>query len=150
MPPIEMRQTLMLVSCSAPWLAAAWAGPDCAALQQQQQALLQRAHQAEVQLVQAERRRICPQQEALAEQLQAGSLGSHAEAQLNFGAYSSCRQQAEVALQRRRPVLYRNARGLPHYTPEGARLAREAAALSAGTTSCRALNAGATGSDPRP
>jgi hypothetical protein len=137
-----MRQTLLLVSCGALGCATAWAGPDCTAR-------LQSAHRAEVQLVLAERRRLCPEQEQLAEQLQAGSDGLTGVAQLNFAAYSRCRQQAELALQRRRPVLYRNPFGLPYYTLEGARLAREAWLVSPAAGGCAALSPGASGSNPQ-
>jgi hypothetical protein len=40
-----------------------------------------------------------------------------------------CRQQAEVQLQNTKPVLYTNPSGFRWFTPQGARLAREADAL---------------------
>ena len=127
--------------------AEAGAGSRCPALQDRHDALLQRAHQAEVALVQAQRRRLCPDLEQLAEQLQATpqpalDLGAY---RLDFGAYSQCRQRAEQALARQRPVLYRNPQGLPYYTPEGAQLARQAAALQANDPwSCRGVSSDPT------
>lgn len=100
---------------------AAWAG-DCQALQQQRDQLAARAMQAEVARVHALRQQLCPQQEALAT--------ADTSSGLDYGAYIRCRQQAEAQLQASQPVLYTNRHGFPLFTPEGARLAREADALA--------------------
>lgn len=132
--------------------AEAWAGTRCPALHDRHDALLQRAHRAEVALVQAQRRRLCLDLEQLAEQLQATpqpatsrpvlDFGAY---RLDFGAYSQCRQRAEQVLARQRPVLYRNPQGLPYYTPEGARLARQAADLQNNDLlSCRGVSSDPT------
>ncbi len=105
------------------------AAPACRALQEQRDQLATRAMQAEIALVQTIRRRLCPREEALAEQANAidkAPADSALVAPLDIGAYIRCREQAERLLGRTRPVLYRNQQKFLFYTAEGARLARAA------------------------
>ena len=101
-----------------------WAA-DCRALQEQRDRLARQAIQAEVQLLHSLRQRICPQQEQLANNTTAGDD----KETLDLSAYIRCRQAADVALQQSHPVLYTNQHGFTHYTPDGARWARQADAL---------------------
>ena len=117
----------------------------CRELRQRRNQLASEAMQAELALVIATRRRLCPQQEALAEQANAGTLaaaaGSGADQagqadgpkaappQLDYEAYLQCRRQAEQQLRRSRAVLHTNLNGFSFYTLSGARLARSADAV---------------------
>jgi hypothetical protein len=112
---------------TAALLVPAHAAPECRALRDRRDQLSRAAMQAEIVLVQATRRQICPAQELLAEQANAGEPPG-AE-QLDFSAYIRCRRQAEAHLQRTRPILYRNQRAFPYYTAEGARLVADADTL---------------------
>ncbi|MEB3302381.1 MAG: hypothetical protein VKN56_10490 [Cyanobacteriota bacterium] len=103
---------------------AAWAR-DCQAQQQQRDQLAARSMQAEVARLHALRQTLCPQQEALAT-----SGATEGRPALDYGAYIRCRQQAESELQASQPVLYENRQGFTFFTPEGARMAREADALT--------------------
>ena len=117
---------------------------DCRQLQEQRDQLARRAMAAEVTLVHAQRQRVCPQLEALA--TTDGKTNESSEelpGQLDYGAYIRCREQAEMQLTAKRPVLYRNSTGFPFLTPDGARLARQADALiKALQSSCSALPPG--------
>ena len=116
---------LLFISISGPTWAV-----DCQQLQEQRDQLARRAMAAEVALVHAERQRLCPQLEALATadgKTTESTAGASAE--LDYGAYIRCRERAEAQLLKSRPVLYRNTRGFPFLTPDGARLAREADSL---------------------
>ena len=109
--------------------APSWA-VDCQQLQEQRDQLARRAMAAEVALVHSERQKLCPQLEALATadgKTTESTAGASAE--LDYGAYIRCREQAELQLTATRPVLYRNSSGFPFLTPDGARLARQADAL---------------------
>jgi hypothetical protein len=110
-------------------LAPALAATECRALRDRRDQLSRAAMQAEIDLVQATRRQLCPAQELLAEQADADDGEPRADTELDFSAYIRCRQQAEARLQRTRPILYRNQRGFLYYTSEGARLATAADAL---------------------
>ena len=131
---------------------------ECRGLRERRDQLAAEAMQAEIALVLATRRRLCPQQEALAEQANANGAGAPgtsaepaAQAQapqaavgdLDYTAYLQCRRQAEERLRRSRVILYTNQKHFTFYTVQGARLAREADAwqqrLSA---SCAAAAAG--------
>jgi hypothetical protein len=117
--------TLLFISISGPTWAV-----NCQQLQEQRDQLARRAMAAEVALVHAERQRLCPQLEALATadgKTTESTAGASAE--LDYGAYIRCRERAEAQLLKSRPVFYRNTRGFPFLTPDGARLAREADAL---------------------
>jgi hypothetical protein len=124
----------LLLAVLAAALAVGWdlpvaAADGCRALQEQRDLLARQAMQAEIDLLHGLRQRLCPSQEALA----TGGVGLLADPagrpQLDLEAYIHCRQQAEVQLQRQRPVLYTNRRGFIYYTAAGASLAREADAL---------------------
>lgn len=110
-------------------LAPALAATECRALRDRRDELSRAAMQAEIDLVQATRRQLCPRQELLAEQANAEDGAPGGGTELDFSAYIRCRQQAEAQLRRSRPILYRNQRGFPYYTTEGARLATAADAL---------------------
>lgn len=101
------------------------ATPACPVLREQRDQLATRAMRAEIALVQTIRRRLCPREEALAEQAHASGTA----APLDFGAYIRCRQQAEGLLGRTHPVLYTNRQQFVFYSAEGARLARAADGL---------------------
>ena len=103
---------------------------DCPQLQVQRDQLARRAMAAEVTLVHAERQRLCPQLEALAtaDSKDTDSTAG-ASAELDYGAYIRCREQAEMQLTATRPVLYRNSAGFPFLSPDGALLSRQADAL---------------------
>lgn len=109
------------------------ATPACPALREQRDQLATRAMRAEIALVQTIRRRLCPREEALAEQAHASGTAtgdtSTQAAPLDYGAYIRCRQQAEGLLGRTRPVLYTNRQQFVFYSAEGARLARAADGL---------------------
>ena len=109
------------------------AAPACPALREQRDQLATQAMRAEIALVQTIRRRLCPREEALAEQANASGTASGdpstQAAPLDFGAYIRCRHQAEDMLGRTRPVLYTNRQQFLFYSAEGARLARAADAL---------------------
>lgn len=121
---------LLPVLLLAPSLQAA---PACRALQEQRDRLVREAMQAEIALVQTIRRRLCPREEALAEQANAIGPASGANggqgAALDFGAYIRCREQAERQLGRTHPVLYTNRQGFVFYSAEGGQRARAADAL---------------------
>ncbi len=117
--------TLLFISISDPTWAV-----NCQQLQEQRDQLARRAMAAEVVLVQAQRQKLCPQLEALATadgKTTESTAGASAE--LDYGAYIRCREQAEMQLTATRPVLYRNSAGFPFLTPDGARLSRQADAL---------------------
>lgn len=109
---------------------------ECRGLRERRNQLAAEAMQAEIALVLATRRRLCPQQEALAEQAHAGGETGRGEgddqtspavrADLDYSAYLQCRNRAEQLLRRSRVILYTNLRGFTFYTLAGARLAREA------------------------
>lgn len=120
---------LPLVGVSLLLTTAARADGPCGELLQRHDALVRQAHAAEVALVQATRRTLCPRLENEAEHPQ--SEGPP----FDYGAYNQCRLQAEELLARQQRVLHRNHQGLPYYSREGARLAREADALLQGKTS---------------
>jgi len=109
------------------------ATPACPALREQRDQFATRAMRAEIALVQTIRRRLCPREEALAEQAHASGTAtgdtSTQAAPLDFGAYIRCRQQAEGLLGRTHPVLYTNRQQFVFYSAEGARLARAADGL---------------------
>jgi hypothetical protein len=109
--------------------APTWA-LDCSQLQEQRDQLARRAMAAEVALVHAQRQTLCPQLEALAT-ADGKTYESNAglPEQLDYGAYISCREQAETRLMATHPVLYKSNAGFPFLTPDGARLARQADAL---------------------
>jgi hypothetical protein len=111
------RAVLVAVCSSLLITTAAQAAPDCLALKGQRDQLARRAMTAEITLLHAFRQRLCPK--ALAS-------GTTAREPFNYETYIRCREQAELQLQRSRPVLYLNVRGFTYYTPEGSRLAREA------------------------
>jgi hypothetical protein len=101
----------------------------CTTFQNQRDQLATQALLAEIFLLLNIRRRLCPQEETLAEQDNANLNGKGSRtsgADLDNGAYIRCRQQAELLLRRTRPVLYRNQQAFLFYTPERARLAHEA------------------------
>jgi hypothetical protein len=117
---------------------------QCRALRARRDQLAAEAMQAEIALVLATRRRLCPQQEAAAEQANADSgrgsgspsaadaAGQNtspadpAPAALDYAAYLGCRREAEGQLRRTRVILYTNRQGFTFYTLAGARLARQA------------------------
>lgn len=113
---------LMLVAAALPGFAE----PNCAQLLDGQQKLATEAMRAEMPLVLATRRRLCPEVEAQAEHPEAAASGA-----LDVDAYIRCRTNTEALLKRTRPVLYTNRKGFIFYTAQGARLAREADALAA-------------------
>ena len=98
---------------------------DCQALNEQRDQFVRRAMKEEVVVLHELRLKLCPHQEATS----ATAEGSASENTLDYGAYINCRQQAEVQLQNTKPVLYTNPSGFRWFTPQGARLAREADAL---------------------
>lgn len=114
---------------------------ECRSLRARRDQIASEAMQAEIALVIATRRRLCPQQEALAERANANanpqpdaSTNANAARQggleeFDYSAYLECRRRAELQLRRSRPVLYTNQRGFSFYTSSGARLARQADAL---------------------
>lgn len=116
---------LMLIAAALP----AFAEPNCAQLRNRQQQLATEAIRSEMALVLATRRRLCPGVEAQAEHPEAAASGA-----LDFDAYIHCRAKTEALLKRTRPVLYTNHKGFIFYTAQGARLAREADALTAECT----------------
>lgn len=118
----SMRHTLLLVLVLT--LQAAARALDCQALNDQRDQLVRRAMKDEVVVLHELRLKLCPQQEA-----SATAEDSASDNKLDFGAYIRCRQQAEVQLQNTKPVLYTNPSGFRWFTPQGARLAREADAL---------------------
>ncbi len=136
----------MALGLSAPTWAV-----DCSQLHEQGDQLARRAMAAEVTLVHAQRQRVCPQLEALATaDGKANESSAELPAQLDYGAYIRCREQAEMQLTASRPVLYRNSPGFPFLTSDGARLARQADALiKALQASCSALPPRA-GQSPQP
>ena len=115
----SVRVTLLLGLALLPQAAAR--ALDCQALNDQRDQLVRRAMKQEVVVLHELRLKLCPQQEA-----SATAEDSASESQLDFGAYIRCRQQAEVQLQNTKPVLYTNPSGFRWFTPQGARLAREA------------------------
>ena len=117
-----MRHTLLLVLVLI--LQPAAKALDCRALTEQRDQRVRRAMQEEVVVLHELRLKLCPHQEA-----SATAEGSASENTLDYGAYIRCRQQAEVQLQNTKPVLYTNPSGFRWFTPQGARLAREADAL---------------------
>ncbi|WP_156796721.1 hypothetical protein [Cyanobium sp. PCC 7001] len=128
-----MTRASSLVAAVLLTSAPVWAGPDCQALQQQRDQLARAAMQAEIDLLQSVRQRLCPRQEALATAANAGAQQGPQEEPLDqpldYDAYIRCREQAEAELRRSRPVLHRNRRGFTYYTADGARLAGEADAV---------------------
>jgi hypothetical protein len=103
---------------------------DCKQLEGQRDQLARRAMAAEVALVHAQRQELCPQLEARASTIgEAIKEAAGFPAQLDYGAYIRCREQAETQLRASRPVLYTNHSGFPFLTPDGASLARRADAL---------------------
>ena len=110
-------------------IGPATADEACRALQEERDQLARQAMKAEITLLHGLRQRLCPEQEALATRAHALAPDQASAAQIDYEAYIRCRQQAEAQLQRSRPVLYRNQRGFPFHTAEGARLARQADAL---------------------
>lgn len=114
---------------------------DCKQLEEQRDQLARRAMTAEVALVHAQRQKLCPQLEARATAIgEATEQPTGLPAQLDYGAYIRCREQAEKQLRAIRPVLYTNHSGFPFLTPDGARLARQADALiKARQAGCSAL-----------
>ena len=141
---------LVMLPLAVGFVVPSWA-VDCGELQEQRDQLARRAMAAEVALVHAERQRLCPQLEALAtaDSKDTDSTAG-ASAELDYGAYIRCREQAERQLTATRPVLYRNSAGFPFLTPDGARLARQADALiKARQVSCSALPPGG-GQSPQP
>lgn len=118
----------------------AFAAPNCAALRERQQQLATEAMRAEMMLVLATRRRLCPQVEAQAEHPEA-----EAHSPLDFDAYIRCRANTEALLKRTRPVLYTNRKGFIFYTAQGTRLAREADAIAAACPPPTDANGSTTG-----
>ena len=144
---------------------------ECRGLRARRNQLAAEAMQAEIALVLATRRRLCPQQEALAEQANANAIhnnvntnsaanragadqsdppartGQVAQAalpDLDYTAYLQCRRRAEQLLQRNRAILYTNQRGFTFYTLDGARLARDADGVQRSlTASCVSKNVSA-------
>lgn len=135
----------------------------CRQLREQRDRLASEAMQAEISLVQATRRQLCPRQEALAEQAHAGGAAASVDAEprstapgagvaagqragvadLDYDAYLLCRRQAEQRLQRSHVVLYINRRGFTFYTRRGAHFARQADGLQQGSQgSCEARSGG--------
>ena len=136
--------TLLFISIGAPTWAV-----NCQQLQEQRDQLARRAMAAEVALVHSERQKLCPQLEALATADGTTESTAGASAELDYGAYIRCREQAEMQLTATRPVLYRNSSGFPFLTPDGARLARQADALiNALQASCSAPPSGPEQSPP--
>ena len=128
---LRMGAALAALGLAALALAAtAWAA-DCRALKDQRDRVGRQAMQAEIALLQALRQRLCPEQEALANEGNALSHDHGTDVQIDYGAYIHCRHRAEAQLQSSRPVLYRNRLAFTFYTAEGARLAREADELKA-------------------
>ena len=124
---------------------------DCRQLQEQRDQLARRAMAAEVTLVHAQRQRVCPQLEALAAADGKTSDSSvESPGQLDYGAYIRCREQAEMQLTAKRPVLYRNSAGFPFLTPDGARLARQADALVKARLASCSLSSPGAGQSPQP
>lgn len=111
---------------------------ECRTLRAHRDRLASEAMQAEIALVQATRRRLCPRLEAHAERahaeaspppdgmVQAAPSAQSALADFDYMAYLECRRQAEEQLRRSRPILYTNQRGFTFYTVSGARFSREA------------------------
>jgi hypothetical protein len=132
-----MRIRLMLCAAVLPLQTAATplSGGDCQAWRDRRDRLASEAMRAEIALVQEQRRRLCPVQEALAERAHADAPPNGpppettVQGELDYGAYGSCRRQAEARLRRIRTVQYTNAQGFRFYTVSGARLARSADAL---------------------
>lgn len=136
---------------------------ECRDLRARRDQLATEAMQAEISLVLATRRRLCPELEAVAEQANANTIhhdidtnGADDQAGADTGdpsalkgrvvppdfdylAYLQCRRRAEELLRHSRTVLHTNLRGFTFYTLAGARLARDADAvqrsLSASCTS---------------
>jgi hypothetical protein len=129
--------------------APSWA-VDCRQLQEQRDQLARRAMAAEVALVHAQRQKLCPQLEALATAVSKTTESTAgASAELDYGAYIRCREQAEMQLTATRPVLYKNSSGFPFLTPDGARLARQAdAQIKELQASCSAPPSGPEQSPP--
>lgn len=137
----SLAAALLAALLPLPVLAQPLGVAACRELRQRRDQLAAEAMQAELALVIATRRRLCPQQEALAEQANAGTSAAGASGaaatgpldrlqaatpDLDYSAYLQCRRQAEQQLRRSRVVLYSNRNGFSFYTRDGARLAREA------------------------
>ena len=111
--------------------SALGAEPACRELRERRDGLTAQAMQAEIALVMALRRQLCPREE----QAHAEATPPSPEARsgdpptLDYAAYIRCRERAEARLRRRHPVRYRNGRGFVFYTQAGAGLARAADAL---------------------
>ena len=119
----------VLVGALAVLLASpALAADACQNLQAQRDQLARQSMQAEVALLHRVRERLCPVQEASATQAVSPGAGPGQTSgpQLDYAAYIRCREQAELNVQRSRPMLYWNQRGFTFYTAEGARLAQQA------------------------
>jgi hypothetical protein len=124
----SVRSALM-VSLALGIATPGWTA-DCEQLEVQRDQLARRALAAEVVLLHAQRQELCPQLEAPATATgEANKEVAGLPAQLDYGAYIRCREQAEMQLRASRPVLYTNHSGFPFLTPDGARLARQADAL---------------------
>jgi hypothetical protein len=100
---------------------------ECERLRIDRDSLDAQALNAEIALARSIRERICP---ALQRQAEAAPRFDEAAAPIDFDALIRCRQEAEAELQSTRAVLYANRRQFRFYTPEGARLAKQADALA--------------------
>ncbi|MFQ6538241.1 MULTISPECIES: hypothetical protein [Aphanothece] len=118
-----------LLPVAALLMGAALPTSDCHALRDRRDQVLREAMQAEIALLHRVRQRLCPREEVLASAANALETAPPSAATLDYAAYIRCRELAEQELQRTQPVLYRSQRGVPFYTREGERLARQGAGL---------------------
>lgn len=95
----------------------------CGALRAEYQHLFAEAITAEVELLSATRRRLCPD---LEQPLEGGADLSDPDQELDFGGLIACRQQAELSVQAASPLLYTAQGGFRFFTPSGASQARAA------------------------
>ncbi|APD47526.1 hypothetical protein KQ302_04175 [Synechococcus sp. CS-602] len=101
---------------------------DCGALRAEYQHLFAEAISAEVELLSATRRRLCPDLEPPRE---GGANLRGPDQELDIGGLLACRQQAERAVQAASPLLFTAQGGFRFFTPSGASQARAAQRLLA-------------------
>jgi hypothetical protein len=120
---VRCRLLLLLVagSLGAPSLAADL--EPCDSLHDQRDALMTQAMKAEVELSRRMRDRVCP---ALNRQLEQADVSRGPSEPVDYLAALDCRKAAEALLERKYPILYRNPLRFTFYTPQGAKLARQA------------------------
>jgi hypothetical protein len=139
---MPLQLLLFTALLAVPAMAMAGSQESCWALLDERNAIGERAMQVEIDLVKQTRRQLCPKLEQQAEG--ANALTGRFEP-VDYEALLQCRHRAERRLARNRPVLYRNRQAFIFYTSEGARLARQADAL---TTSLQANGCQAAGPTP--